>query len=178
MGDAASRLQAGLHRAALPVRPDQPRGVAGSLDGVDEGTEKAVHFCFGNYGGQVIQQGTWTALVDFLNELHTEGVTIERKHFRDIDELLGVCQWRLTIGGYDVPVANLPYTLTNDAGHKMAEGEPFAACYYDKESGRVFSLRSTDSGLDVSAIAKSYGGGGHMHAAGFQVPRDHELATS
>ena len=39
----------------------------------------------------------------------------------------------------------------------MAQGEPFAACYYDKEDGRVFSLRSTEDGLDVSEIAKAYG---------------------
>jgi oligoribonuclease NrnB/cAMP/cGMP phosphodiesterase (DHH superfamily) len=115
---------------------------------------------------------------DDFTILRSEGSTIERKHFRDIDELLRVCQRRLTIDGHDVPVANLPYTLTNDATHKMAQGEPFAACYYDKEDCRVFSLRSSEGGLDVSEIAKSYGGGGHQHAAGFQVPRDHALAKS
>jgi oligoribonuclease NrnB/cAMP/cGMP phosphodiesterase (DHH superfamily) len=111
-------------------------------------------------------------------ELAKEGEAIERKHFKDIDELLGVCQRRLEIGGHSVPVASLSYTLTSDAGHTMAEGEPFAACYWDTESGRVFSLRSTDDGLDVSAIAKAYGGGGHRNAAGFEVPRDHELART
>lgn len=74
------------------------------------------------------------------------------------------------IGGNSVPVANIPYTLTSDAGNLMAQGEPFAACYWDTPSGRVFSLRSTDDGADVSAIAKGYGGGGHAHAAGFQMP--------
>ncbi|MDA1325725.1 MAG: DHHA1 domain-containing protein [Proteobacteria bacterium] len=117
-------------------------------------------------------------LLEDFDRLRAEGATIERKHFRDIDELLGACQRRLVIGGHDVPVANLPYTLTNDAGHKMAQGEPFAACYYDRADGRVFSLRSTEGGLDVSEIAKAYGGGGHTHAAGFQVPRDHELVKS
>src|SRR5688500_15024824 len=33
-------------------------------------TEKAVHLCFGNYGGQSIQHGTWAKLIDFLNRLH------------------------------------------------------------------------------------------------------------
>lgn len=101
-----------------------------------------------------------------------EGKAIERKHFKDIDELLGVCQRRMKIGGHDVPVASLPYTLTSDAGHKMATGEPFAACYWDTPNGRVFSLRSTDEGMDVSEIAKQYGGGGHRNAAGFQLPYD------
>jgi len=37
-------------------------------------------------------------------------------------------------------------------------------------------LRSAEDGIDVSAIAKIYGGGGHTKAAGFAVPRDHPLA--
>lgn len=111
-----------------------------------------------------------------LHELQTEGAAIERKHFKDIDELLGVCQRRVTIAKYDVPVASLPYTMTSDAGRKMAQGEPFAACYWDTPDARFFSLRSTDEGMDVSAIAVQYGGGGHEHAAGFQVPRNHPLA--
>ena len=67
---------------------------------------------------------------------------------------------------------------TSDAGHLMAQGEPFAACYWDTLDGRVFSLRSTDEGLDVSAIASEYGGGGHAQAAGFKVPREHALAVA
>lgn len=113
-----------------------------------------------------------------VDALRAEGQAIERKHFKDIDELLNVTMRYMEIGGYRVPVASLPYTLTSDAGHKMAEGNDFAACYWDTERGRVFSLRSTDDGLDVSAIAKEYGGGGHQHAAGFEVPRDHPLACS
>ena len=121
----------------------------------------------------------WDSLMDAqVQDLIEQGRAIERKHFKDIAELLKVCQRRLEIGGHDVPVASLPYTLTSDAGHQMAQGEPFAACYWDTERGRVFSLRSAEDGMDVSAIAKEYGGGGHMNAAGFEVPRDHPLAVS
>lgn len=102
--------------------------------------------------------------------LRTEGAAIERKHHKDIAELVGVMKRRMVIGGHSIPVANLPYTLTSDAGHLMAKGEPFAACYWDTPDGRVFSLRSTDEGADVSAIAKSYGGGGHRNASGFRMP--------
>lgn len=107
--------------------------------------------------------------------LVVEGRAIERKHHKDVGELVGVCKRRLVIGGHDVPVASLPYTLTSDAGHLMAQGEPFAACYWDTATGRVFSLRSTDEGLDVSEIAAQYGGGGHRNASGFRVPFGHEL---
>ena len=104
-----------------------------------------------------------------VDELALEGEAIERKHFKDIRELVGVVTRRMNIGGYNVPIANLPYTLTSDAGHLLAKGEPFAGCYWDTPAGRVFSLRSTDEGLDVSAIAKQYGGGGHRNASGFRL---------
>lgn len=108
--------------------------------------------------------------------LVSDGAAIERKHHKDVAELVGVTKRRLMIGGFDVPAANLPYTLTSDAGHLMAQGEPFAACYWDTPTGRVFSLRSTDEGMDVSEIASQYGGGGHRNASGFRVPFGHELA--
>lgn len=101
-----------------------------------------------------------------------EGRAIERKHFKDIHELVGVVTRRMVIGGHNVPIANLPYTLTSDAGHMLAKGEPFAGCYWDTPAGRVFSLRSDDHGCDVSEIAKHYGGGGHRNASGFTVSYD------
>ena len=118
----------------------------------------------------------WDQLVaaDVLT-LVSDGAAIERKHHKDVAELVGVTKRRLKIGGFDVPVASLPYTLTSDAGHLMAQGEPFAACYWDTPTGRVFSLRSTDEGIDVSEIASQYGGGGHRNASGFRVPFGHEL---
>jgi oligoribonuclease NrnB/cAMP/cGMP phosphodiesterase (DHH superfamily) len=121
----------------------------------------------------------WDALMACdVQTLRTEGGAIERKHHKDIAELINVTKRRIVIAGYDVPIANLPYTLSSDAGHQMAQGEPFAACYWDTEDGRNFSLRSADDGMDVSEIAKQFGGGGHAKAAGFKVPRDHVLATA
>ncbi len=112
----------------------------------------------------------WDSLMERdVSALYDEGVAIERKHFKDIDELIGVVTRRMVIGGCNVPMANLPYTLTSDAGHKLAENEPFAGCYWDTPEGRVFSLRSRDDGMDVSEIAKHYGGGGHKNASGFRI---------
>ena len=113
---------------------------------------------------------------DTCSGLLMEGQAIERKHFKDIKELLTLCQRTMQIAGHIVPVASLPYTMSSDAGSIMASGQPFAACYYDTAEHRVFSLRSNDDGEDVSLIAKQFGGGGHRTAAGFRVPRDHELA--
>lgn len=113
-----------------------------------------------------------------LLKMTAAGAAIERKHHKDVAELVAVCKRRMVIGGYDVPVASLPYTLVSDAAHLMAQGAPFAACYWDTPDGRVFGLRATDEGVDVSEVAKQYGGGGHAKAAGFKVPRSHILATS
>ena len=104
------------------------------------------------------------------------GRAIELKHHKDVAELVAKLRRPMVIGGQLVPVANLPYTLTSDAGHLMCvephEGSlaPFAACYWDPPDGRVFSLRSAEGGYDVSEIAKAYGGGGHKNAAGFTMP--------
>jgi hypothetical protein len=105
-----------------------------------------------------------------LETLAIEGEAIERKHHQDIENLLPVVRREMVIGGLRMPVACLPLTLTSDAGHRMAsEAAGVAACYWDTPDGRVFSLRSTDDGPDVSAIAKQYGGGGHARAAGFRM---------
>ena len=60
--------------------------------------EKAVHFCFGNYGGQTIQRGTWSALVSFLNSLRADHLVLELAHrppsdleaLREVDPRVGI----------------------------------------------------------------------------------------
>jgi len=42
--------------------------------------ERAVHLCFGNYGGQTVQSGDWKALIEFLNLLHTDHLVLEMAH--------------------------------------------------------------------------------------------------
>jgi hypothetical protein len=43
-------------------------------------------------------------------------------------------------------------------------------CFWIDGEPIAFSLRSALDGLDVSEIAKRFGGGGHLHAAGFKRP--------
>lgn len=109
------------------------------------------------------------------DSLRSDGTAIERKQRKDVIELVAATKRRMVIGGFDVPVANLPHTFASDAGALLSSGEPFAACYWDTPDGRSFSLRSTDSGQDVSTVALQYGGGGHRNAAGFRVPFGHAL---
>lgn len=109
------------------------------------------------------------------------GATLLRVHDGHVRDAINMTKRTLEIGGIRVPVANANYNLASDVGNKLAKGVPFAAVYYDSEQYRTFSLRSDKDdpmAADVSLIAKQYGGGGHANAAGFRVPRDHELARA
>ena len=57
---------------------DGPIAAAG-INRVLEGArgEKAVHLCYGNYGGQTIQRGTYKKLIAFLNALDADHVVLE-----------------------------------------------------------------------------------------------------
>jgi len=48
--------------------------------------QRAVHLCFGNYGGQSVREGDWSMLIDFLNLLHTDHLVLEMAH-RPSEEL-------------------------------------------------------------------------------------------
>lgn len=98
-----------VDEANIPGNPtDGPlaaRAINTVLDAVTCG--RAVHLCFGNYGGQVVQKGTWTALTDFLSALHTDHVVLELAHrpAEDLDALKDVDpRIALGIGVIDVKV--------------------------------------------------------------------------
>jgi oligoribonuclease NrnB/cAMP/cGMP phosphodiesterase (DHH superfamily) len=110
------------------------------------------------------------------NDLKRQGAAVNRKAALDMDGLLTMCKRRMRILEWSVPVIGVPYPVVSEICHIMAQGEFFAAGYQDTAAGRKFSLRSAEDGIDVSAVAKQFGGGGHKHAAGFTVPRDHPLA--
>lgn len=77
----------------------------------------------------------------------------------------------IDMDGYRVPVVNATVLFSEIAG-ELAKGQPFGACYFDRFDGkRQWSLRSDGNGIDVSVIAKAHGGGGHVHAAGFEETR-------
>ncbi len=80
------------------------------LDAIDKGTERAVHFCFGNYGGQTIQAGRWKELIRFLNSLHCDHLVLELAHrpASDIDALKQIdAKIALGIGVVDIKVNHI-----------------------------------------------------------------------
>jgi oligoribonuclease NrnB/cAMP/cGMP phosphodiesterase (DHH superfamily) len=74
----------------------------------------------------------------------------------------------IELDGHTIKAVNATVLFSEIAG-ELAKGAPFGACYFDRQDGkRQWSLRSADDGVDVSAIAKAHGGGGHAHAAGYE----------
>jgi len=71
--------------------------------------------------------------------------------------------------GYKVPIVNCPKVIASQLLHELAEDYPFAAGYQDKGLKRSWSLRSREDGTNVAEIAEHFGGGGHVHAAGFRT---------
>ena len=98
-----------VDEANIPGNPaDAPmaaRAMNVVLDAIE--CERAVHFCFGNYGGQTIQKGAWRPLIDFLNNLHADHLVLELAHrpasdlnaLRDIDPKIA-----LGVGVIDIKV--------------------------------------------------------------------------
>ena len=71
-----------VDEANIPGNPDDGPLAAEAINRVLDAVpgEKAVHFCFGNYGGQTVQKGTWGALISFLNLLRADHLVLELAH--------------------------------------------------------------------------------------------------
>ncbi len=68
-----------VDEAHLPGHPEDGPLAAESINRVLDAFagSTAVHLCFGNYGGQTIQSGSWKALLPFLNSLHAGHLVLE-----------------------------------------------------------------------------------------------------
>lgn len=89
-----------VDEANLPGSPEEWKWAAETLNLVLDaiGGKPAVHLCFGNYGGQRVQDGSWKDLMDYLNALHVDHIVMETRRrpedelevFRDLDPGIGM----------------------------------------------------------------------------------------
>jgi 5-methyltetrahydropteroyltriglutamate--homocysteine methyltransferase len=88
-----------LDEANLPGSPEEWEWAAAAINRVLDAvkTRPAVHLCFGNYGGQSIQKGTWAQLMKYLNALHVDHIVMECAH-RPAEELAVFRELRPEIG--------------------------------------------------------------------------------
>ena len=80
-----------LDEASIVGFPEDAVWAAEAVNHVLDGVlnEKAVHICFGNYGGQPMLRGFWRDLVPFLNSLRTDHLVLEfaRRGYEELDVL-------------------------------------------------------------------------------------------
>jgi 5-methyltetrahydropteroyltriglutamate--homocysteine methyltransferase len=88
-----------IDEANIPGSPDEWPWAAAAMNRVLDAvkTVPAVHLCFGNYGGQSIQKGHWSKLIDYLNTLHVDHIVMETAH-RPPEELAAFRGLRPDIG--------------------------------------------------------------------------------
>jgi len=106
-------------------------------------------------------------------QLVLDGQAINRKHTKDIEELfVGTLVWReIYVDGklYKVATFNVPYFHSSELGNYAMQNTDtdFALCWYISHKNEYkYSLRSIDERVDVSMIAKEFGGGGHRNSSG------------
>jgi 5-methyltetrahydropteroyltriglutamate--homocysteine methyltransferase len=77
-----------VDEANVPGAPEDAAWAALAINHVLGGVrgQRAVHLCFGNYGGQTIQQGAYRALLPFFNALECDHLVLEFAR-RGYDEL-------------------------------------------------------------------------------------------
>ena len=76
-----------IDEANIPGNPSDGSIAVAAINRVLDAikVQRAVHLCFGNYGGQTIQQGKWQAIIDFLNALHCDYLVLELAHRPESD---------------------------------------------------------------------------------------------
>lgn len=106
-----------LDEACIAGFPEDGPWAAEAINHVLDGVlnEKAVHICFGNYGGQPMLKGFWRDLIPFLNSLHTDHLVLEFARrgydelpvFRDLDPKIHLGVGLIDIKDNEVETADL-----------------------------------------------------------------------
>lgn len=102
-----------------------------------------------------------------FDTVKVEGTGILRAENNLVDKLVQN-PVMVSLAGYTVPAVHSP-VLASQIGEQLAAHHAFGVIWHQKDGRRYFSLRSKSGGISVSEIARQYGGGGHMHAAGFSL---------
>lgn len=151
-----------VDEANIPGNPEDgplaARAINAVLDAVDPGVEKAVHFCFGNYGGQTIQRGTWRALLNFLNALHADHLVLELAHrpdadldaLKDIDPRIGLGIGVIDIKVNQVETADVIARSLDKTEKKLGPGR---VRFIHPDCG-FWMLKRSVSDRKISALAK------------------------
>ena len=120
-----------IDEANIPGHPEDQEWAVEALNHVLDGiqTTRAVHICFGNYGGQTIQKGLWESLVPLLNGLHVNHYVLEfaRRGYKelpilkDVDANIGIGLSVVDIKDNEVESADLIASRIENACQVVGE---------------------------------------------------------
>jgi 5-methyltetrahydropteroyltriglutamate--homocysteine methyltransferase len=113
--------------------------------------ERAVHICFGNYGGQTVQKGLWKDLLPFLNGLHVNHLVLEfaRRGYDELEVLRDVDQKiKLGIGVIDIKdnTIETPETVAQRLEHAVKILGPDRVQYAHPDCGFWMLQRNVADG--------------------------------
>ncbi|MBI2193552.1 MAG: cobalamin-independent methionine synthase II family protein [Planctomycetes bacterium] len=96
-----------LDEANISGHPEEAEWAAEAVNHVLAGVrgQKAVHICFGNYGGQSVQKGLWAGLLPFMNRLKADHLVLEfaRRGYDEIEVFRDLRpETRLGLGVIDI----------------------------------------------------------------------------
>lgn len=74
--------------------------------------------------------------------------------------------------GYIVPMLNATEDIAHTLASILCKDVPFSAVWFvDNKGMQRYVLKSDSNGIDVSEIARQYGGAGHSKSSGFTIKR-------
>jgi 5-methyltetrahydropteroyltriglutamate--homocysteine methyltransferase len=96
-----------IDEANLPGHPEDASWAHEAVNNLLEAVQgrRGLHLCFGNYGGQSIQQGFWKDMLPFLNELELDHLVLEfaRRGYEELPQLRELRpETKLGIGVIDI----------------------------------------------------------------------------
>ncbi|PYV19944.1 MAG: methionine synthase [Acidobacteria bacterium] len=121
-----------LDEANISGHPEDAPWAADAINRVLDGIRavKAVHVCFGNYGGQTIQKGFWRDLLPFLNSLRADHLVLEFARrgygeievFRDLDPRIALGAGVVDIKDNEVETPELVASRIETVARALGEG--------------------------------------------------------
>jgi 5-methyltetrahydropteroyltriglutamate--homocysteine methyltransferase len=149
-----------IDEALLTGHPEDAAWVAEVLNTTFSAVKKksALHLCFGNYGGQVVQKGEWKKLIGFINACKIDHVLAEFAH-RGTDELSFFKELRpeigLGLGVVDVKstLVETPEQIARAIEHAEKVVGPNRITYIHPDCG-FWMLKRSIADAKMSALAK------------------------
>ena len=117
---------------------------------------------------------TWNKLAEELEDESTrrlyieQGKLIQKYEDKVIEDICDSNKEIVEFEGYEIYAVNAPHFFASQMGHTLCKEKPPIAIVWQWSGGKISASLRSDGSVDVSEIAKKYGGGGHKGAAGFR----------